>query len=328
MFDFGLTTSQLLLAAAGFGLVISLWLIAMVVVTMRRNEREMVVAKRLGEISPDQEHIRVLRLWHEGEQITTVVPVESAWKTLMDRLQQIPKAAGWVTPIHSILRGVAGLAVLLFTATIAATGNVISATGALIAVPVVFMIYTRYKISRHAEHFERQFADALQLLARSLKAGHPLSGAFRLVAEEMTPPVSDIFARLCQEQSLGISLEDSLRSVAASTSSSDLKLFATSVGIQVRTGGNLADMMDRLAAVIRERIRLSQRVRVISAQTQFSKRILLVLPLLMLLALSILNPAHMAPLFENTLGHYMLLAGGVAMLLGWWTMNQMAKLRY
>lgn len=328
MFDLNLTISQLLLAGAGFGLVISLWLIVVIVMAMRRTEREKAVAKRLGEISPDQEHIRVLRLWHEGEQIITVVPVESAWRTTVSRLHQVPKDAGWVTPIHSIILGVAGLSVLLFTATIAATGNVISAAGALLVVPVIFTIYTRYRISRHAAHFERQFADALQLLSRSLKAGHPLSGAFRLVAEEMTEPVSDIFARLCQEQSLGISMEDSLRSVAASTNSSDMQLFATSVGIQVRTGGNLADMMDRLALVIRDRIRLSQRVRVISAQTQFSKRILLVLPLLMLLALSILNPAHLAPLFTHTLGHYMLFAGGVAMLMGWWTMNHMAKLRY
>jgi tight adherence protein B len=319
---------QILLGAAGFGLVMSLWLIVLMAVTMRRTEREKAVAKRLGEIHPDQDHVRVLRLWHEGEQITTVIPVESAWKTAMARLNQIPKDAGWVTPMHSIALGVAGIAVLLFTVAYAVTGNLISGAGALVAVPVVFTIYTRYQISRHSAHFERQFADALQLLSRSLRAGHPLSGAFRLVAEEMTPPVSEIFARLCQEQSLGISLEDSLRSVASSTNSSDLQLFATSVGIQVRTGGNLADMMDRLAAVIRERIRLSQRVRVISAQTQFSKRILLVLPLLMLLVLSILNPAHLAPLFENTLGHYMLFAGGVAMLLGWWTMNHMAKLRY
>ncbi len=328
MFETTLTAKQMMLAGAAFGLVISLWLLVILFVSMRRLEKEMAVARRLGEISPTQDHVRVLRLWHEGEQVTTIVPVESTWQLWRSRLQQIPKDAGWTTPIHSILLGLAGFSLLLFTLTSAATGNILSGLGIVLAVPVLFSIYTRYRISRHTAEFERQFADALQLLSRSLKAGHPLTGAFRLVAEEMRPPVSEIFAKFCQEQSLGVGLEESLRSAAEASTSGDLKLFATSVGIQIRTGGNLADMMDRLAAVIRERIRLSQHVRVISAQTQFSKRILLTLPLLMLLALSILNPAHLMPLFETQLGNYMLIAGAVAMLLGWWTMNQMAKLHY
>lgn len=323
-----LTTKQIVLAGAAFGLVISLWLIIVLIVSMRRLEREKAVARRLGEISDAQDHVRVLRLWHEGEEVTTLVPVERAWHTHKRRLRQVPRNAGWETPIQSILLGLVGFTLLLSTLTITLTGNWVSGFGIVLAVPVLFTIYTRYRISCHTAVFERQFADALQLLSRSLKAGHPLTGAFRLVAEEMRPPVSEIFAKLCQEQSLGVGLEQSLRSAADASTSGDLKLFATSVGIQIRTGGNLADMMDRLADVIRERIRLSQRVRVISAQTQFSKRILLALPLLMLLVLSILNPAHLMPLFETQLGHYMLMAGGVAMVLGWWTMNQMAKLRY
>lgn len=323
-----LTTRQVLMAGAVFGLVISLWMLVVMIISMRRLEKEKAVARRLGEISATQDNVRVLRLWHEGEQVTTLVPIEAAWHVHYERLKQIPRDAGWSTPIHSILLGVTGFSVLAGTLTIAATSNWISGIGAVLVIPVLFSIYTRYRISCHTAVFERQFADALQLLSRSLKAGHPLTGAFRLAAEEMRPPVSDIFSKICQEQSLGVSMEDSLRAAADASTSSDLKLFATSVGIQIRTGGNLADMMDRLSLVIRERIRLSQRVRVISAQTQFSKRILLALPLLMLLILSILNPAHLMPLFETQLGNYMLLAGGVAMLLGWWTMNQMAKLRY
>lgn len=326
--EYTFTMKQMLLAGAAFGLVISLWLLVVLFISTRRLQKEKAVARRLGEIGPEQDHVRVLRLWHEGEQVTTVVPVESAWHKYVGRVQQMPIDAGWQTPIHSILLGVAGLTLLLCTLTVAVTGNVISGFGVVLAVPTLFVIYIRYRIARHEAEFERQFADALQLLSRSLKAGHPLTGAFRLAAEEMRPPVSDIFAKLCQEQSLGVSLDQSLRATAETSNSSDLKLFATSVGIQIRTGGNLADMMDRLSSVIRERIRLSQHVRVISAQTQFSKRILLALPLLMLLILSILNPAHLAPLFETKLGHYMLAAGAVAMLMGWWTMNQMAKLRY
>ncbi len=141
-------------------------------------------------------------------------------------------------------------------------------------------------------------------------------------------PVSRVFERMCHEQSLGVDLEQSLRDTAEESSSADLKLFATAVAIQLRTGGNLADMMDRVAEVIRSRIRLSQRVRVVSAQTQLSKRILLAMPLLMLLALSILNPSHIDPLWQTPLGHKLLVVGAIAMVLGWCIMNRMARLKY
>jgi tight adherence protein B len=87
-------------------------------------------------------------------------------------------------------------------------------------------------------------------------------------------------------------------------------------------------MMDRLAEVMRDRIRISQRVRVISAQTQLSKRILLSLPVFMFVVLSIANPAHMDPLYTTGLGQYMLMGGAVAMVMGWWVMNRMVKIEY
>ncbi len=326
--SFELTTLQLLLAAAAFVLVISLWMIVVVALSMRRVGQEKAIARRLGEFEADDDDVRVLRLWHEGQEASTVVPTGSAWARTADALRRFPEDAGWAAPAPSILMGVAGVAALIAAVVFAATGAALPAIGAAVAVVVIFTIYARYRIAKRLAVFERQFADALQLLARSLRAGHPLTGAFRLTADEMRPPVSHIFDRICQEQSLGIDLETSLRNAGDQSGSADLKLFVTSVSIQLRTGGNLADMMDRLAEVIRDRIRLSQRIRIVSAQTQLSKRILLGLPLFMLLLLSIVNPAHLEPLFVQPLGHKMLLAAGAAMLLGWYTMNRMARLRY
>ncbi|MCC6681597.1 MAG: type II secretion system F family protein [Phycisphaeraceae bacterium] len=324
----GWSSQQILIAAGTFGLVVSVWMIAVVFVTMRRNQRDAEIAVRLGEVDPSTKRVRVLRLWQQNKAASLTVPGHSSLKQWLQRMSQVPEDAGWTAPMSSVLLGVAGVAVLLSAVVFAVTQHLLPALGSVIVLVVIFTIYTRYRIARNLARFERQFADALQLLARSLRAGHPLTGAFRLTAEEMHAPVSHIFERLCQEQALGINVEQSLRHVGEETSSSDVKLFATSVAIQLRTGGNLADMMDRLAAVIRSRIRLSQRIRVVAAQTQLSKRILLALPLIMLLLLSILNPAHLEPLFIHPLGHRMLIAGGVAMLLGWYTMNRMANLKY
>lgn len=321
------TTEQLLLAAGGFGVVLSLWLIGLLAISMRQATRRQAIAQRLGESDEAGEPVRVLRLWHDGEEATTVVPATGWIHRRWQRLKRLPEYAGWSTPLSSIALGLGGMMLLGAVVAYVFTHMLLPSLGVAAMVLVAFVIFANVRIAKNEARFERQFAEALQLLARSLRAGHPLTGAMRLAAEEMQPPVSHIFARICQEQSLGVGLERSLRDAAEASSSADLKLFATSVAIQIRTGGNLAGMIDRLAQVIRSRIRLSQRVRIVSAQTQLSKRILLALPLVMLLGISILNPAHMDALWQTPLGHKMLLAGGVAMLLGWITMNRMARIR-
>jgi tight adherence protein B len=143
----------------------------------------------------------------------------------------------------------------------------------------------------------------------------------------MDPPISTLFNEIVQQQALGLSLEESIRRVAAAHPNQDLNLFDTSVIIQLRTGGNLADMMQRLAHIVRERLRLMRRVRVLTAQTQYSKRVLLVLPLFMLVVLTAMNPNYMEPMYTTTIGAYLSAAALISMALGAWMMNRMAKLR-
>jgi tight adherence protein B len=107
-----------------------------------------------------------------------------------------------------------------------------------------------------------------------------------------------------------------------------MKLFATSVIIQVRSGGNLADMMYRLADVIRDRMRLKRRVRVLTAQTQLSKRVLLALPFLLFGALNLLNPTYMMPLYTTAMGRMLLIIAGTGLILGAWMMNRLSVLKY
>jgi tight adherence protein B len=98
--------------------------------------------------------------------------------------------------------------------------------------------------------------------------------------------------------------------------------------IQVRSGGNLADMMHRLADVIRDRMRLKRRVRVLTAQTQLSKRVLLVLPFLLFGVLNLLNPTYMMPLYTTSMGRTLLVVAGTGLMLGVWVMNRLSVLKY
>src|SRR5204862_1993783 len=104
-----------------------------------------------------------------------------------------------------------------------------------------------------------------------------------------------VLSDICQRHGMGANLEEVLRESGDESASPDMKLFSTSVAIQIRTGGNLADLMERLAYVIRDRMRLHRRVRVLTAQTQMSKRVLLALPFIMFIVLNMLNPKYMTP---------------------------------
>ena len=195
------------------------------------------------------------------------------------------------------------------------------------AVAVILVWYTTNRISKREALFERQLVDGLELSARALRAGHPLLGAFHLISEEIPAPVGRIFAEICQHQSMGGSLDDALRRAAALTKNEDMKLFAASLSINLRTGGNLADVVYGLAHVIRERMRLNRRFRVLIAQTQVSKRVLLMMPIVILCLLGWVNPEYVGKLVNNPVGIGMSIFAAVSWVMGWAVMNRMASLK-
>jgi tight adherence protein B len=319
---------ELIVLAATVLLVLSLWGALVWLWALRRASRKDKVDQRLGLSGEDAEDQRVLRLWHDGREVTTSVPGQVRRTSLWGRLDQLRDDAGWEVPLASALLGTLGVAALTCLLTLLVTGRALAGVG--IAVIVLLGVWTivKQRANRRVSLFERQLIDALELSARSLRAGHPLAGAFRLAAEEIRAPVGRVFAEVCQQEQLGLTFGDALRAAADRSPSADMKLFATSVAIQLRSGGNLADMMDRLVAVMRDRIRLSRRARILTAQTQFSKRILILLPLAIFVVLSIIRPEYMEPLYTTTEGRILLLIAGVNLLFGSWLMNRMAVVRY
>jgi len=273
-----LTPVDLIMAVAGFGLVLGLWIVVVILWRRHKGAQDEQIQERLGlgggPAMPGR--TQMLRLWHEGKEVTTAVPVGSKRLSMARRLESLRVEAGWTVPVRTVFVGLAGVATLVFVG-----GFVIS--------------------------------------------GRALAG---LISEETAAPVGPLFAEICQNQEMGLSFEAALRQSAASTNSSDMKLFATSVAIQLHSGGNVADMMERLSYVIRDRLRLSRRVRVLTAQTQFSKRILAALPLLMFAVLNLLNPKYMEPLYTTMMGQALLVMAGTGIVLGIWMMNRMAVLRF
>jgi tight adherence protein B len=317
-----------LTAICVFALLGALWFVFITVYSMRRSKRDQAIVDRLGGLDSGQpQEARVLRLWHDGKAQSTVVRGKVKPK-FTERLDLRCRDAGFKGGARSVLTAMVMASACAGTITFVLTRSVIAAPGVAAVITLAFWIYLQGRITKRAAVFETQFVAALDLAARSLRAGHPLLGAFQLISDELEEPVCLVFSDICKQHELGMSLEESVQRSAAASSSSELKLFATSVAVQLRSGGNLAEMMERLAEVIRERGRLARRVRVLTAQTQFSKRILVALPFLLFAILNLINPRYMDTLFATGAGQVLLGAGAVGLILGIITMNRMAVIKY
>jgi tight adherence protein B len=322
---------QIVVLVSVFGLVLSLWMLWLIVWVFRRGQRSKHMLQRLGALdepgAAGQQGERVLRLWRDGREVTTTVPGQLREHSILQWLRRTHEDAGYEAPLGSMLLGVLSIMAVVFMLSLALSHSFwISIAAALVSIQIFWITVTQ-RIARRASLFERQLVDSLELAARSLRAGHPLTGAFRLISEEIPQPVGNIFAEVVQHQGLGSSLEQAMRAAAVACPSPDFKLFATSIVIQLRSGGNLAEMMERLAFVIRERMRLARRVRVLTAQTQLSKRILLTLPIVIFIILNMLNPAYMQPLYSTATGQKILFVAASGLLLGSWLMNKLAVLK-
>jgi tight adherence protein B len=318
----------MVIAGSVFGLVLSAWMVAILLWTLRRDKRQDVVQQRIGLGESLQGPSRTLHLWRDNQEATAVVADTTLHYTLRERYLRALAHTGWKSPPRTITMMVANVVIVAMMLALMTTGNLLAAFCAVLVILVFFWMFVTQAINKQNTIAERQLVDAMQLISRSLRAGHPLYGSFQLVSEELESPMKEIFRDICQEQALGIGLDQALRRVAERSDMMDLKLFSTSVAIQLRSGGNLADMMERLAFVIKERIRLAKRVRTLTSQTQASKRLLLGLPVIMFGILNIMNPTYMKPLYETTTGNLMLAAAVVSMACGNWLMNRIATLKY
>jgi len=165
-------------------------------------------------------------------------------------------------------------------------------------------------------HFASQLPDALELVARALRAGHSLAAGMHVVAEEMPAPVADEFLRVYEEQNLGIPIEDALKGMCDRVPNLDLRFFVTSVLIQRQTGGDLAEILDKIGYVIRERFRILGQVKALTAEGRLSGVILIALPFGLFLIMLHIKPEYVEKLWTHELGIKMSVFALIMQLLG------------
>lgn len=161
-------------------------------------------------------------------------------------------------------------------------------------------MYLQYMVNKRFLDFSKQFPDALNIMASSLRAGHPLFAAIDIVTTEMPKPMSDVFETAKREISLGMDTKDAFFNMTkVMPKSIDLRFFVTAVLIQKEVGGNLAELLDSLSETIRERFKLLGQLRVQTAQTRISGMVIAVVPVLVLLLIFFMNPEYIKPMFTT-----------------------------
>jgi len=179
--------------------------------------------------------------------------------------------------------------------------------------PLLWLIVRRRS---RLKKFAAQLPDALELVARALRAGHSLSAGFDLVSKEMNQPVAREFGRVFEEQNLGIPLEEALRSLTERVPNLDLKFFATAIILQRQTGGDLAEILDKIGHLIRDRFQIWGQVQALTGEGRLSGIVLLALPPALFVAVYRMNPDYMMILFSDPLGKQMLVGGILSQIVG------------
>jgi tight adherence protein B len=188
------------------------------------------------------------------------------------------------------------------------------------------LLVLRTKRKRRLHTFEEQFPEALDLIGRALKAGHAFATGLKMVADEMAEPVGPEFRKTFDEQNFGLPLKDALENLTVRIPLLDVRFFSTAVLIQRETGGNLAEILDNLSHVVRERFKILRQVRVYTAHGRLTGYVLLALPAFLSVALMFINPEHMNLLFRERMGQMMLMGAIVMQTLGFLWIKQIVKI--
>ncbi len=228
-------------------------------------------------------------------------------------IEQAGSKAGVSTVLLSSLALGAAMA---FTATALLRNAIGVVPGFLLGAAVPFVILMRKRTVR-VRRFEEQFPEALDLLSRALKAGHAFQTAMGMVADEGAEPMGPEFRKAFEEQNYGLPLKDALNNMAIRMPLLDVRFFATAVLIQRETGGNLSEILDNLAYVVRERFKILRQVRVYTAHGRMTGYVLLALPAFLAIALMFINPEHMHVLFTERAGKMMIAATVVMQTIGY-----------
>jgi len=308
-FDFDPVYLIYLLVAASAGLFVEgVYLLFFSGGSYRKNVNRRL---KLLKNQPDRENILVQLRRERG------LNSAGGYSTGMESFNRLVMQSGVTLGINKLLLIVALATITAFALGMFFRGNIVDAL--LIALfGGIFLPYMilRFLRARRQKAFGAQFPDALDMIVRSLRAGHPTPIALTMVAREMEDPIGSEFGIVVDEITYGADLETALRNLYVRIGQDDLPLFVTAVAIQGSTGGNLGEILENLSSVIRQRFKMRRKIRALAAEGRASALILSSLPIAMFLIIQVVAPDFYASVWDIPMTKHALMAAGAWMGIG------------
>jgi tight adherence protein B len=311
----------MIVAVATFGMA---WLLD------RRNSRARIIKDRLAaerkapDRGPDEE-LALLR----DEQLSEIPALDTLLRrsTRVSDLQKMLAQADMSLRVSNFLgiSAVAGVVATILAYVLSKRVEV-----AWIALLVGFVLpysYASIRRNKRFEKFEELFPEAIDTLARAVRAGHAFTTALEMITAEVSEPVAGEFRQLYEEQKFGMPVRDALLNLTDRMPLVDVKFFVTAVMLQRETGGNLAEILDNLSYVIRERFKIQRQVRVYTAQGRLTMALLMGMPPIIVTAMLLLNPSFIRPLFSDPIGHFLLVAGITLQTIGYFVIRKIIRIQ-
>lgn len=249
--------------------------------------------------------------------------LQSPWlRPIVARVPQLRDAefmlqqAGVSWTLQTLLLLSLGTALALGSVALIVTRSVPAGMVATMFGAMLPTLYVRRRRTRRLNAFEELLPESIDLVGRALRAGHPLTAGLKMAADDGSEPVAGEFRRVFEEQRFGLPLQESLLGMADRVNLVDVRILITAILIQREVGGNLAEILDNLAAVVRARFTIRRQLKVYTAQGRMTGYLLAALPLILFSILYMLNPSYMSILFTDPIGKLLILVAVSMQLVG------------
>jgi tight adherence protein B len=318
----------MLIAATAFVLVFAIIVVPYWTLVARTEEREeRALMKRLrirrANVGP-----AIIKAQEQVRSLAQLDNLVMRGRTLVAPLERLIQQSGSKQTVGTIVLGSVVIAVVAFILASRLTPSVLLSlviAGLTGSLPILLV---RRAALKRLTVFEAQFPEAIDLIARGLRAGHALTTTLQMVGDEVPDPVAAEFRLLFEQQNYGMSLTDALKAFAERVPIIDARFFVTALLTQREMGGNLSEVLDNLASVIRERFKVKRQVRVVSAHGRITGMVLGFLPPIVAIVLFILNPKHMRLLIDDPIGVHMVMVGVVLQVIGVIAIRRIVDVEY
>jgi tight adherence protein B len=296
----------------------------------QRSARARLIRERLATVEKPAEREPTEELALVRDEMLSEIP---AVDTLLRRSERITNLQMMLAQADLDVRAGNFLFLSVVIAAALAVGGVLATGsgffGAVAAVVGGLMPYSyaSYRRSRRFREFEELFPEAIDTLARAVRAGHAFTTALELISSEIHEPVAGEFRKLFEEQKFGMPVRDALMNLTARMPLVDVKFFVTAVMLQRETGGNLAEILDNLSYVIRERFKIMRQVRVYTAQGRLTMMLLMGLPPIIVITMLLMNPSFIRPLFADPIGHTLVVVGVTLQTIGYFVIRRIIQIQ-